>query len=361
MEFSQARTPRLEFGAGRVARLPSLLADALAVRGGRAADLILVAGGSSFLGHPRHAELAAAVAAAGWGMHEFSCSGEPSPGFVDEAVAAVVETLGERRISGAVVAGVGGGSAMDAGKAVAAMLPVAVEALRAGEDVPSVKEFLEGVGTRKSGGGSALYAACPTTAGTGSEATKNAVISEVGKGGFKKSLRHDGYIPAFAVIDPELAVSCPRSVTAAGGLDAMTQLLEAWVSPAASPVTSALCESGFAAAVRAFPRVLADGADLEARAGMAYAAHLSGIALANAGLGSVHALASPVGGRFPVPHGVVCGTLLVPAAELASRSSTRLSRAGYLARLAADVMATDLVAEEAVGGGGGGGGVEAKL
>jgi alcohol dehydrogenase class IV len=126
-------------------------------------------------------------------------------------------------------------------------------------------------------------------------------------------------VPSVAVVDGDLALSCPRSVTAASGLDALTQLLEAWFSPLASPLTDAWCESGVAHFARSFTQVLSDPGNSEARSGMALAAYLSGVGLANAGLGSVHALASPVGGRFPVPHGVVCGLLLEPAMRLNAR------------------------------------------
>jgi len=315
MIFTQSRTPRLEFGAGKIQLLPRIVAEAEAVRAHAVSDLVLVSGGGSFQRHPAYAELVAAIRKRGWGFYEFACPGEPSPAFVDAAVHTVLDSCGRDAVreGRVVVAGVGGGSALDAGKAIAAMLPIAAASADA---VPSVQDYLEGVGTRLPPGNSALYVACPTTAGTGSEATKNAVISRIGPGGFKKSLRHDGYIPAVALIDPELAVACPRPVSAAGGLDALTQLLEAWTSPSVSPFIAALCESGVAAVARGFARVLNDGGDLDARGDMAYAAYLSGIALANAGLGSVHALASPVGARFAVPHGVVCGRLIAAAAEL---------------------------------------------
>jgi alcohol dehydrogenase class IV len=263
---------------------------------------------------------------------------------VDSAVEQAVRRWGAASIGSAAVVAVGGGSALDAGKAIAAMLGMAAgsaETSAAGASagsaagpaadssvgmfarseagikaLPRVEEYLEGVGSKAPDGRRIPFIACPTTAGTGSEATKNAVISRIGAGGFKKSLRHEGYIPDTAIVDPELAIPCPPSVSAAGGLDALTQLVEAWTSPQANPFIDSLCASGVSSIARSFPRVLADGADLEARSGMAYAAYLSGIALANAGLGSVHALASAVGSRFPIPHGVVCGTLLAKAAEL---------------------------------------------
>lgn len=329
MRFSFVRSPRLEFGPGALSVLPRLLAEGEA-SGPTLSLVVLVTGGSSFRQSSQHDALVSSLGERREVL-EFSCRGEPSPEFVDACTAAAVARLSAKG-GGCAVVGVGGGSAMDAGKAVAAMIPGSLRAAAAGLRAPSVEEYLEGVGTMAPEGLTVPYIAVPTTAGTGSEATKNAVISRVGQGsgqrGFKKSLRHDAYCPAIAVVDPELALGCPRAVTAASGLDALTQLLEAYLSPTASPIVDALCESGLSAFSRSFERVLSDGADLEARTGMAYAAYLSGVALANAGLGSVHALASPVGGRFPAPHGVVCALLLGPATELNVELLRRASEPG---------------------------------
>ena len=175
----------------------------------------------------------------------------------------------------------------------------------------SVKDFLEGREVRKHDGRKLPFIAVPTSSGTGSEATKNAVLSEVGENGFKSSLRHDNFMPDIAVIDPELMRSCPPGVTAACGLDALTQLLESWVSSKASPISDALALSGLEHVAVGFLRACEDGEnDLEARGHMAYAALLSGLTLANAGLGLVHGFAGPIGGFSPMPHGEVCGTLL---------------------------------------------------
>ncbi len=186
--------------------------------------------------------------------------------------------------------------------AVSAMLP-------SGE---GVTEYLEGGG--KSHDGRRLpLAAAPTTAGTGSEATKNAVLSCVGENGFKKSLRHDNFIPDLAVVDPELTLSCPPGITAACGMDAITQLIESFVSIKSSPLTDALAISGLSYASQSLLRAYENGEkDKTARAGMALAACLSGITLAHAGLGVIHGFGASVGGRFPVPHGVLCGNLLAP-------------------------------------------------
>jgi len=234
-------------------------------------------------------------------LQRLRVDGEPSPTLVDEAVAEF------RAFQPDAVLGVGGGSAIDAAKAIAGLLPLG----------HSVFEFLEGVGRGKTYPGPALpFVAVPTTAGTGGETSKNAVLSVCGEGGFKKSFRHEKLVARAVINDPELHLGCPPGVTASCGMDALTQLLESYVSSRASPMTDALAWSGLEKAVIALPRVIRDGSDLEARGEMAYAATISGLTLANAGLGSVHGLASPLGAFFPIPHGVACGTLVADAVRI---------------------------------------------
>jgi alcohol dehydrogenase class IV len=293
--FSSARLPRLLFGSGSfIASLESVL------HGAGIRRLAIFTGRGSFLRSPSYDELITLLERLGIEFESFRIPGEPSPELVDDAASSL-----RGRPPDAVLA-VGGGSVIDAGKAVAAMVPTE----------GSVEEFLEGVGTRGPDGRKVFMIACPTTAGTGSEATKNAVISRTGPGGFKKSLRHDNYVPDVAILDPELALTCPPSVTAASGLDAVTQLLEAFVSTGANPLTDALAVSGLAYAGGSFLRAVERGDDLDAREGMAYAAYLSGVCLANAGLGVVHGVASPAGALRDIPHGVVCGTLLAGSVAL---------------------------------------------
>jgi alcohol dehydrogenase len=185
------------------------------------------------------------------------------------------------------------------------------------------------------------FVAAPTTAGTGSEATKNAVLSRRGPEGFKKSFRDDRLVAQVAVVDPRLLASCPKPLLAANGMDAFTQLLESYVSLRASPFTDALAASGMQAFRDGFwPAWAGDGAGAdEGYRRLAYASLCSGITLAQCGLGSVHGLASPLGAFFPIPHGVVCGTLVATA--------TRVNIAALRAR-AADSPALRKYAEAGV-------------
>lgn len=293
-DFSFARMPEIQFGPGRLALLPRLIA-----RHGK--NVLLVTGSASFARSPRYQALTGELAKAGIRTFHCSVAGEPSPDFVDAAVA-------RHRDEGiACVVGIGGGSALDAGKAISAMLL----------QQNSVHPYLECVDTLKHDGRKVPYIAVPTSSGTGAEATKNAVLSSIGADGYKSSLRHDNFVPDVALVDPELTLTCPADVTAACGLDALTQLIEAYVSSKASPMTDALALSGLQHLATGFLPAFENGQqDIAARGHMAYAALLSGIVLANAGLGVVHGFAGPIGGFFPMPHGVVCGTLIGAATRI---------------------------------------------
>jgi alcohol dehydrogenase class IV len=248
----------------------------------------------------------AGLRAQGMTWEELRVVAEPSPQLVDDAVHAF------RCAQIEVVVGIGGGSVLDAAKAVAGLLPHG----------NSVMDHLEGVGAELPYQGPALpFIAVPTTAGTGSEATKNAVLSVHGPQGYKKSFRHELLVPRYAVIDPSLLKSCPSELIAANGMDALTQLLESYVSSRANPLTDALALSGLEAVSEGFFDWYADTENAASgRSKMAYAALLSGINLAQVGLGSVHGLASPLGAFFPVPHGVVCGTLVAAATDMNIRA-----------------------------------------
>lgn len=293
--FSIARLPRIEFGAGSIAKLPDLIAQ----YGKRA---LLVTGQRSFVESPSWSSLLSALEKAGIRWEQVRVGDEPSPQLVDDAVRQFREAAIQ------VVVGIGGGSVLDAAKAIAGLLP-------SGD---SVMDYLEGVGPEKTYHGPALpFIAAPTTAGTGSEATKNAVLSVRGENGFKKSFRHDLLVPEVALLDPDLLATCPKPQIAANAMDALTQLLESYVSSKANPFTDALAESGLKA-VREGLFAWYDGGEQAAagRSRMAYAALLSGVCLAQTGLGSVHGLASPLGAYFPIPHGVVCGTLVGAATRV---------------------------------------------
>lgn len=233
---------------------------------------------------------------------------EPSPELIDQTIGRA------RRTPFDVVVSIGGGSVIDAGKAISAMLL----------QHHSVERFIEGQPDMLPHDGRKVpFIVVPTTSGTGSEVTSNAVISRVGPGGYKRSLRHPAFVPDEAIIDPELMVTLPSDITASTGMDAFTQLLEALVSPLSSPYTDALSLSGIDHFSRSFEQACGDGAqDVSVRADMAYAALMSGIALANAGLGIVHGFASSVGGLFDIPHGTLCATLLAES----TRENIRLLR-----------------------------------
>lgn len=322
--FVLGRLPRIEFGTGTVARVPDVVA-----RHGR--RVLLVTGGRSFAASGRKEALLASLAARGIAVAgDAAILDEPSPAVVDEAVAA------QRDAGVEVVLAIGGGSVLDAAKAIAGLL-------RTGT---SILDHLEGVGPQLPYPGPAVpLVAVPTTAGTGSEATRNAVISERGPGGFKRSFRDERLVAADAVVDPDLLSGATPGRIAANGMDALTQLFEAYVSLRAGPITDALALSGLAAARDGLLAWHAepDGPGAPAaRERMAYAALLSGICLAHAGLGAVHGLASPLGAMFPVPHGVACGVTLaevteanIRALEARARDSPALRRYAVLGRLLA--------------------------
>ena len=313
--FSFTAMPSLLFGAGQIGRLGEH-----AARLGN--SVLLVTGAESFRRSGKLDKIMADLQSHGMAVFHCPISGEPSPRVVDYAVAAFFSEHPE-----AVIA-IGGGSVLDAGKAIAAML------LEGGP----VTDFLEGVGSRQPSGRTLPLIAVPTTAGTGSEATKNAVISQVGEDGFKKSLRHDRYIPRLAIVDPELGISAPPSITAACGMDAFSQLIESFISTKASRLTDALAMDGLRCMIPALPRVCGPRADdPECRGAVAYAAFLSGVTLAHAGLGVVHGVAGPMGGLIPIPHGMACANLLPGAMAATLDGLKRADPAG--GRIAMDKLA----------------------
>jgi alcohol dehydrogenase class IV len=202
------------------------------------------------------------------------------------------------------VIAVGGGSVIDLGKALAALLPQAHPPL----------SYLEGVGDgRRLEANPLPFVALPTTSGTGAEVTKNAVIG-VPEKGRKVSLRDDRMMPDLVCVDPTLTDGCPPSVTLASGLDAITQVIEPYISARANPLTDAICRAAIPTGLRAL-RLLLQREDPAARDDMAYVSLSGGMALANAGLGAVHGLAGVIGGKTGLAHGMICGRLLVPVLE----------------------------------------------
>jgi len=221
---------------------------------------------------------------------------------IAEPVIQLVEAgaLLARRAGCDLVIGLGGGSVLDAAKAIAALATNPGQALDYLEVIGNAQPLLEPP---------LPNIAIPTTAGTGSEVTRNAVLSSPGKR-VKVSLRHALMLPRVAIVDPLLTHSLPPGLSASTGMDALTQLIEPYLSVAANPLTDAFCLEGIARAARSLRRVFQDGSDLAAREDMSLASLLGGMALANARLGAVHGFAGPLGGMFPAPHGEICARLL---------------------------------------------------
>ena len=271
MTFDFFNIPRIVFGRGVVARLGEFVPAS--------ARVLLIYNGREIDGP--------------W-TTKFRQRGEPTVSDVDAALSMA------RAADCNLVIGAGGGSAIDTAKAVAGLL--------ANGGVAS--DYMEVVGKgQKIAKPAVPWIAIPTTAGTGAEVTRNAVIGWPEKK-FKASIRSELLMAKVALIDPELGIDVPPEVTARSGMDALCQCIEAYVSNGSNPMTDAIALKGVELAGRYLKRAYDDGRDVEAREGMAMAALFSGIALTNAGLGAVHGFAAPLGANFPAPHGTVCGVLL---------------------------------------------------
>jgi alcohol dehydrogenase class IV len=296
-DFDFATAGRILAGLGRAAELPGVLAGL----GSR----VLVCTGAN---PARHAGLLAGLEMPAAG---FAVAGEPTVDLARAGAAAAREHGAD------VVVAIGGGSVIDTGKAVAMLLGNGGDPL----------DYLEVVGSgRKITKPAVPCVAVPTTAGTGAEVTANAVLAAPAHG-LKASLRSPLMIPRVALVDPGLTVSCPPPVTAASGMDALTQCLEPYVSVRATPLTDGLAREGLRRAAAGLRPAFADGGDLAARTDMAMCSLLGGMALANAKLGAVHGLAGVIGGTAAVPHGVACAALLAPVIE-ANVRALRSARAG---------------------------------
>jgi alcohol dehydrogenase class IV len=277
--FEFATANRIIFGAGKLNELSKLIDDGVK-------HLLLVQGRSSDA-IPRVREILSAC-----DITEFQVHGEPTL----ELVRAGVEAAKGCHM----VIGIGGGSVLDTGKAIAALIT----------NPGDVMDYLEVVGKGHPLVNAPLpYIAIPTTAGTGSEVTRNAVIEVTGQA-VKVSLRSPLMLPRVALVDPELTYYLPPSITASTGLDALTQLIEPFVSIKANPMTDAICREGMHHAARSLKRAYMNGMDKDAREGMSLASLFGGLALANAGLGAVHGFAGPLGGMLHAPHGALCACLL---------------------------------------------------
>ena len=308
MRFEFATAGRIVFGAGALGE-----AGAIARELGRHA--LVVTGRDA----SRAERLAEKLAGAGVTVAFFGVPGEPT---VDDALRGVAAA---REAGCDLIIGIGGGSALDAAKAISALLT----------NPGAPLDYLEVVGGgRPLSVAAAPCVAIPTTAGTGAEVTRNAVLA-VPAQRVKVSLRSALMLPRVAIVDPELTWELPPALTATTGLDALTQLIEPYVSSRANPLTDALCIEGIRRAARSLRRAYENGRDAAAREDMALASLFGGLALANAGLGAGHGFAGPIGGMFPAPHGAVCAALLphVFAENVrALRARDSLARPGALAR-----------------------------
>lgn len=285
--FDFFSVPRVAFGRGALERIGELLPSF-----GRTVMVVTNSGEPGDGGLVDR--LGMLLSAENVESHYFRQRGEPTVEDVGQALEIA------RRESCDVVIGLGGGSAIDAAKAVAGLLTNGGSAL----------DYMEVIGKgQKLTQPSAPWIAVPTTAGTGAEVTRNAVIGCPEKQ-FKASLRSEHLMAKIALVDPELGVDVRPEITARSGMDALCQLIESFTSNKAQPITDALALKGVALAAPALPRAFSDGADLEARENMAMAALLSGVTLTNVGLGAVHGFAAPAGANYPIPHGSLCAVLL---------------------------------------------------
>ena len=321
--FEFATATRIVFGPGRAQELPALVA-------GWGERVVVLTGSCP----DRHRAL---IDALPMDAAIVTVSGEPTVGVAREAVAAAREHGAQAVVS------LGGGSVIDLGKTVAMLL---------GNDGDPL-DYLEVIGRGQPiGRPSVPFAAVPTTAGTGAEVTMNAVLASP-EHGRKASVRARSMLPALAVVDPLLTVDCPPAVTAASGLDALTQCLEPLVSRNATPITDALAAQGLRHAAAGLRAAYADGTDVAARTEMALCSLLGGLSLANAKLGAVHGFAGVIGGLVPVAHGAICAALLAPVTEanvraLRERAADHPALAAY--RQAAELLTgrSDATVEDGV-------------
>ena len=309
--FEFATANRIIFGAGKLSELSKHVEE-------NAKRLLLVCGHSSDA-IPRLRKILAALDIS---FTEFQVHGEPTVEVIREGVKTAQDCN--------MIIGLGGGSVLDAGKAIAALVT----------NSGDVFDYLEVIGKGQPLVNAPLpYVAIPTTAGTGSEVTRNAVIESTEQN-VKVSLRSPLMLPRLALVDPELTYNLPPEITASSGLDALTQLIEPFVSIKANPMTDAICREGMYHAAWSLKRAYENGTDKEAREGMSLASLFGGLALANAALGAVHGFAGPLGGMLHAPHGALCARLLplvmetnIKALETRQAEHSALKRYAEIARI----------------------------
>jgi alcohol dehydrogenase class IV len=291
--FEFATASRILFGEGKAADVPDLAAEF----GSR---VLLVSGHRG----TKQNQMASQLEDKGLSVHVFNVATEPDLDLIQQGLDLA------REFQCDVVIGFGGGSAIDSAKAVAALLANPGDPL----------DYLEMVGKNLPLRERPMpFIAVPTTAGTGSEVTRNAVIN-VPEKSVKVSLRSPMMLARAAVVDPELTYGLPPEITASTGMDALSQVIEPYVSRRANPLADLYCREGIRRASRSLLEAYQDGRSTQARSDMAFASLMGGLSLANAGLGAVHGFAGPIGGMFDAPHGAVCAALLPPVVEANARA-----------------------------------------
>ncbi len=305
MKFEFATASRIIFGQGTV--------EEVAPMASKMGNCALLVTGRNV---ERAGPLSGSLKNTGMKIVTFSVSDEPTIELTIKGVELARQNASD------IVIGMGGGSVIDTAKAIAALLT----------NSGDITDYLEVIGRGKPlSCPSAPCIAIPTTAGTGAEVTKNAVLTSQ-EHKVKVSLRSPTMLPDLAIVDPELTYSMPPSLTASTGLDALTQVLEPFVSVKSNPLTDTICIEGLKRAARSLHRAFKDGSDTRAREDMAIVSLFGGLTLANSKLGAVHGIAGPMGGMFPVPHGVICARLLPFVVEVNVRALKRHNSQQYLLR-----------------------------
>ncbi len=305
MSFEFTVPTRIVFGGGSVNRVPGLIGD-------NVNRILLVTGKNP----DRSEQLCRELTERSIEVVRFVAEKEPDINMINRGTELARTTLCEMVIA------MGGGSVIDCGKAISALIP----------NPGDITDYLEVIGLGKEIKKNPLpFMAIPTTAGTGAEVTKNAVIHSP-ENHVKVSLRSPLMFPAFAIIDPELTISMPPEITAISGMDALSHLLETFVCNQPSPITDAICRDGLQRISSSLRTAYVDGNNREARTNMALASMLGGMALANVKLGAVHGFAAPLGGMFPIPHGAACAALLPAVTEINIREVKRQKQAVSISR-----------------------------